>query len=111
MESWEPIESEQDVYKIIEQSVIRPQVIFKHSTTCGISAQAQYNLIEGIDLIAGQADLHYLDLLNHRAISNLIAKELHVTHQSPQIIVLKNKEVVYTSSHHSINPQKIAEKF
>jgi bacillithiol system protein YtxJ len=39
---------------------------------------------------------------------NFIADELNEIHQSPQIIVLKNKEVVYRVSHHSIQPEEIA---
>ena len=36
-------------------------------------------------------DFYYLDLLNYRSISNEIAKHLNVTHQSPQIILIKDK--------------------
>jgi bacillithiol system protein YtxJ len=46
--------------------------------------------------------------LTFRPISNLVAQELKVTHQSPQIILLKDKQVVYTSSHHAIDPAVIA---
>ncbi len=107
MENWMDIASETDVYDIVEKSAEKPQIIFKDSTTCGISAHAKERLKDGYDQIEGKADFHYLDLLSYRAISNLIAQTLGVTHQSPQIIILKDKTVVYSSSHHAISPVEI----
>ena len=45
---------------------------------------------------------YYLDLLNFREVSNEIANRYSVQHQSPQILVLKNREVVYDVSHEGI---------
>lgn len=108
MKDWTDITSAEDLRKIVEDSTQKPQIIFKDSTTCGISAHAKHRLIEDYALIEGKAGFHYLDLLGFRDISNLIAQELHVTHLSPQIIVLKDKKVVYTTSHHAINAEQIA---
>jgi bacillithiol system protein YtxJ len=108
MNSWKSVTEVQDFYTLLENSAQKPQIIFKDSTTCGISAHAKYKLEQGFDLIENKADFHYLDLLTFRPISNLIAQELKVTHQSPQIILLKDKKVVYTSSHQAINPAVIA---
>ncbi len=47
--------------------------------------------------------IYYLDLLNYRDISNQIAELTGVMHQSPQVIVLKNNEVVYTATHTAIS--------
>jgi bacillithiol system protein YtxJ len=108
MQNWKQITSEEDIYKIIEASEIKPQLIFKDSIACGISAHAKERLEEGYLLIAEKTDLHYLDLLQFRSVSNFIAQTLNVTHQSPQIIVLKNRKVIYSSSHHAISPVEIA---
>lgn len=108
MKTWIPVQAQEDFYTLLEKSSEKPQIIFKDSTTCGISAHAKYRLQEGFDLIEGKADFNYLDLLALRPISNLIAQELKVTHQSPQIILVKDKQVVYTSSHHAIDPAVIA---
>ena len=108
MKNWNPITTAQDVLTIIENSVEKPQIIFKDSVTCGISAYAKERLVSGNDLLIAKADFNYLDLLSYRSVSNFIADELNVIHQSPQIIVLKNKEVVYRVSHHSIQPEEIA---
>lgn len=107
MENWIKITSEKEVLAIIEASNNKPQIIFKHSVTCGISAHANEKLEDGNHLLEGKADFHYLDLLRYRSVSNFIAQELKVTHQSPQIIVLKNEAVAYTATHGAIDPQKI----
>ncbi len=108
MKKWIAITTAQMVDDIIEASKTKPQIIFKDSITCGISAYAKERLLAGNDLLISKADFNYLDLLAYRSVSNFIADELQVIHQSPQIIVLKNKEVVYKVSHHSIQPEEIA---
>lgn len=108
MNSWNTVTVKEDFYTLLENSTAKPQIIFKDSTTCGISAHAKYRLQQGFSLVEGKADFHYLDLLSFRPISNLISQELRVTHQSPQIILVKDKKVVYTTSHHAIDPAVIA---
>lgn len=102
MKYWNPITTEQQVRAIVERSNEKTQIIFKDSVTCGISAYAKERLMNGNDLLIAKADFNYLDLLSYRTVSNFIAEELNVIHQSPQIIVLKDEEVVYRVSHHSI---------
>lgn len=107
MNNWKKITTEDDVNTIINASELKPQIIFKDSTTCGISAYAKERLEIGSDLMTANADFNYLDLLTYRSVSNYIASELNVIHQSPQIIVIKNRTVVFKDSHHTIQPEKI----
>lgn len=108
MNDWITVTSKEDLDTLLEASTEKPQIIFKDSLTCGISAHAKDKLQRGYDLLQGKAGFYYLDLLTYRPISNLIAQELQVTHQSPQIIVVKDRKAVYTTSHHAINPAVIA---
>ena len=107
MESWKDLYSEAQIKELAEASYSKPQVISKHSTSCGISAHAQYRLASATRELSEKADLHYLDLLRYRPVSNQIATDLGVPHQSPQVIVIKNGEVVHNSSHFSIDPLAI----
>ena len=108
MNDWININNEGSIEEIIEASKEKPQIIFKHSTRCGISSFAKERIENGYDQIKGKADFHYLDLLNYRNISNFIADRLNVIHQSPQIIILKDGEVVHSVTHHSIQAEGIA---
>lgn len=104
--NWKNIESENDIEVISKHSQIKPQVIFKHSTTCSISLMAKQRLdkhtIEDIDF-------WYLDLLKLRSISNLIAEKFSVKHESPQVLVIKNGECVFDESHGAIYFEEIEE--
>ena len=50
---------------------------------------------------------YYLDLLNHRDVSNAIAEKLDVIHQSPQMLILKNGVAVSVTNHSDINSDEV----
>ncbi len=101
--SWKTIESEEEFYRAIDSSNEKPVVIFKHSTRCGISSAAKRRLSSEFHLIKDDIDFYYLDLIKYRAVSNLIADNLSVMHQSPQIILVKNKKAVIQSAHEGVS--------
>jgi bacillithiol system protein YtxJ len=106
---WKTLESLSQLEEAIAQSEVSPQIIFKHSTRCIISKMVLAQLEENLDAIPTQANLLFLDLLNHRDISNAIAMQLGVHHESPQVVVIKNGQAVFHESHHSIDAATIAE--
>jgi bacillithiol system protein YtxJ len=57
----------------------------------------------------GEMDFYHLDILRHRNLSNQIATDLDVWHESPQIIVIKNEVSVYDESHSGIRMEYITE--
>jgi bacillithiol system protein YtxJ len=73
-------------------------VLYKHSTQCGICDAA----IEEMEKQAGSGDFYYLDLLEHRDVSNAIAQRLGVKHESPQAIFLKDGKVSAVLNHRAI---------
>ena len=104
--NWIPLKEMSQLDEIVTRSHQHPQVIFKHSTRCSISSMA-LNRLEREDAPLG-TDFYYLDLLTYRTISSAIAERFQVHHESPQIIVFKNGEVVYDESHMAIQMQEIA---
>ncbi|MEY5133702.1 MAG: bacillithiol system redox-active protein YtxJ [Flavobacteriales bacterium] len=76
------------------------QLIFKHSTRCIISSMALKRLRSCTDL---PADCWVLDLLSFRSISNEIALRYHTEHQSPQLFVIRNGQVIGSTSHEGID--------
>jgi bacillithiol system protein YtxJ len=92
---------------ILQDSFQHDQVIFKHSTRCSISVLAKNRL----EKFVGSHDLtfHYLDLLNHRALSNAIADRFSVEHASPQVLLIRNGECIYDESHHAITVEDLME--
>lgn len=101
--NWKVLEDEQQLEEILETSKEKPVVIFKHSTRCGISEGAKYTLMENWDFNNEELDFYYLDLLKYRPLSNRIAETFQVTHQSPQVLLVKDGEVAFHTSHHRIS--------
>ncbi len=98
--NWQPITTIDQLEQIKSASFTKPQVIFKHSTTCSISRMA-LDRFERADA-PENVDFHYLDLLNYRSISNAIADYFQVHHESPQVILVKQGECIYDESHYGI---------
>ena len=105
--NWSPLSESSQLDTLIKLSKTKPVLIFKHSTRCGISRMALKSFEKQYDLSADQIELYFLDLLNYRALSNEIATRFHISHQSPQVIVLQNEKVVYHDSHYQISVEEI----
>ena len=106
--NWISLIDEQQLEQIKEQSKQQPVVIFKHSTRCSISSMAKNRLER--EKPADNVTFYYLDLIRYREISNKIAEEFHVHHESPQVLLIKNGECAYEESHNGINMADIAEQ-
>ncbi|WAC02099.1 bacillithiol system redox-active protein YtxJ [Lacinutrix neustonica] len=99
---WIALNQEIQLNDIEEKSKTKTQVIFKHSTRCGISRMVMNQFVTSYDT-ALDIDLYYLDLLNYRTVSNEVGYKFQVMHQSPQLIIIKNGVVVSHASHDAIN--------
>ena len=106
--NWIPLTDEEQLREIVEKSNSKPQVIFKHSTRCSISSMAK-NRLERSEVPEG-ADFYLLDLITYRHISNRIATEYNVYHESPQVLVIRNGQCVFDESHGSIHMDDIKEQ-
>lgn len=87
--------------------------IFKHSTRCGTSRMAFSMFESNFNCDLKNVHIYVLDLLAYREISNEIEARYQVMHQSPQLILIKDKNAIHHSSHHQIAPaivERIAEK-
>ncbi len=104
---WIPLTSIPQLDMIEKRSNEKLQVIFKHSTRCGISRMVINQFVDSYDFTEEEVDLYYLDLLNHRDVSNEIAAKFQVWHESPQMIVLKGGHVVHHASHSGIQAASI----
>lgn len=104
---WKTLDSQAGLEAVLSRSFEIPIVIFKHSIRCGTSSQVKDQLFESWDLNPEQVEFYYLDLITHRAVSNEIAGRLGVTHQSPQIILVKNGKAIASDSHYQISVARI----
>ena len=106
--NWIQITDECLLQEIKEKSFQQAQVIFKHSTRCSISSMAKNRLEKGDEYT--DLDFYYLDLIKHRDISSAIATKFQVHHESPQVLLIKNGECIYSETHYGINFEEIIEQ-
>jgi bacillithiol system protein YtxJ len=106
--NWIDLTSEKELKQLVEKSHDKPQVIFKHSSRCGISAMAKSRLERSI--APSNADFYFLDLINYRNLSNKVASDFNVYHESPQILIIKKGECIYDESHTAITMIEIEEQ-
>jgi len=99
---WHVLSEMKQLDTIEKESESKPVAIFKHSTRCGISRMVLRNFEKAYNLNDEQLKLYFLDLLEHRDISDAVGHRFQVVHQSPQLIVIKNGNAVAHESHHSI---------
>lgn len=103
MTPWQPLTQAEQLTDIIRESHEQPVIIFKHSTTCSISAAAKGKLErQWADAGLDEAKLYYLDLLRFRPISAEIAERFGIRHESPQLLLIQDGECRYDASHMGI---------
>ena len=107
--NWIPLISISQLDEIVASSDTKPVVIFKHSTLCSISRFALKRFEAEYDL-EDKVDAYFLDLLEHRDISNEIASRFGVYHQSPQLLLIKEGKTVYDVSHSDIDAGELKGK-
>jgi len=90
--------------EVIEASRERPVFVFKHSSTCGISA----DIFEQLGTVNG--DIHVIVVQQDRPVSNEVAERLGIRHASPQAFVLRNGVPTYHATHYGIDPAEIEKK-
>ena len=104
--SWLSLESMEQLEEMFNHSFENPVLVFKHSTRCNISRMV-LRQFENAFVLEESVAPYFLDLLEHRNLSNEIASRLGVQHQSPQLIVIKDGIAVYNASHESITVEDL----
>ncbi|RFS17992.1 bacillithiol system redox-active protein YtxJ [Emticicia sp. C21] len=106
--NWNTINDELQIEEIKQKSFERPVLVFKHSTSCSISATSLSRIERAWDADkAKNIEPFYLDLIRFRNISNKIAKDFNVEHESPQVLLIQNGECTYDASHFEIRFDEI----
>lgn len=100
-----PLNNNLEFEAILQESMRQPQIIFKHSTRCYISSSALKRMNDCIENPSASYSL--LDLIAHRDISNAIATQLNIEHQSPQAILISEGKVIKSWSHEKIDAETI----
>ena len=102
------LETEEHLDEALAASGERPVLLFKHSLTCPISANAFKELKRFVEGDA-DADVRLIVVQNARPVSQRAAEVLGVRHESPQAIVVRDGRPVWDASHFAITSKALAE--
>lgn len=96
-----PIADSGALEQLLARSHNEAVVLFKHSVTCPISSAAYREMSR-----AGN-DVAIVVVQKARDVSNEIARRTGLRHESPQAIVLRNGEAVWSASHYDITSEAV----
>lgn len=82
--------------------------LFKHSTTCPVSAAAFDEYQAFLDGEENDQTGYYLAVQDSRELSNYIAEAADIRHESPQVIFFKEGKPKWTESHWKITKNNLA---
>ena len=85
----------------------RPALILKHSLSCGTSAMA---MEEMTDLVAAgplDVDFALVRVQAARPVSDAIAMRLKVRHESPQVLLVRDGQVVWSATHWNVTAASV----
>lgn len=84
-----------------------PVFIFKHSPTCGISAQAHEEITALLADAGWRTEVCLVVVQQDRPVSNEIARRLNLRHASPQILLVQDGVVQWHASHFRVTAKAI----
>lgn len=98
-----------DLNAVWEASRENPVLLFKQSTTCPISAEAFSQFHTFLEADDSKTEAYFVKVRETRTVSDEIAEELEVRHQSPQLFLVKDRQPVWNASHDKITVDRIKE--
>jgi len=99
----------EELDQVWETSKQKPVFLFKQSTTCPISAKAFNEFNSFLDATSADFAAYFVKVRETREVSNKIAEETNVQHQSPQVLLIKDHEVLWNTSHTNITVESLEE--
>ena len=99
--NWITINTEEEVQKISNSTDYA--IIYKHSPRCMTSLMAYRKLKSEVSAASNiDVPLYIVDVISNRKESMFIASTFNVEHESPQLLVVKDGQCVFDSSHEEI---------
>ena len=88
---------------ILEQSKEKAVFVFKHSTTCPVSAYAYGEFTS----FTSPVDTYLVKVIENRSVSNEIENDLGIRHESPQAFLIANGQAIWNASHRKITKEEL----
>lgn len=96
---YRPLQTVADLDAAIASSHEQPVLLFKHSMSCGVSAEADEQVRQFLDTTGAGVLCGLVVVQRARPVSAAIVERLGVRHESPQALLLRDGRVVWHASH------------
>ncbi|WNB93119.1 bacillithiol system redox-active protein YtxJ [Bacillus sp. NEB1478] len=83
-------------------------IVMKNSTTCPVSHEA-FKEYQKFAANHENETIYYLNVQDSRPLSNALAEQTGVKHESPQVLILEGDKVVWNASHWNITNKKLVQ--
>jgi bacillithiol system protein YtxJ len=94
--------------QLLTESAAQPLVLFKHSYSCGISAEALDELVDHLKSDrARDARYAMVTVQTHREVSNAVAARLGIRHETPQALIVRGGRVIWSASHFRVTAKAV----
>lgn len=104
-----PLETPEAVDVVLGRSTERPQLIFKHSIYCGLSGMAMDELQAHLARPEPGVDYWLVTVQSGRAASDAVESRLGIRHESPQAILVRDGQAVWSASHRRVTARSLDE--
>ncbi|MFT5143795.1 MAG: bacillithiol system protein YtxJ [Rhodothermales bacterium] len=99
------LESATGLEDVLAQSELAPVLLFKHSSSCGVSFFARRE----VQLLGDDSDPSVFEIVvqKSRDLSNHVADHFGIRHASPQAILVRDRKAVWNASHGGITTDSL----
>ena len=105
--SFLPLSDPRELDAALARAAHEPVVLFKHSPTCGVSAQAHEELQDLIASRPSAPPVYLVSVRTHRPVAMAIAERFGIRHESPQVLVVAGGAVRWHGSHFRVNGREL----
>ncbi len=84
-------------------------LIYKHSTRCPISSMARKQ-VERFQEKHPTLQVYRLDVVENRSLSDHVAENWGVRHETPQILIIQGSELLWSGSHFEVTLAQLEQK-
>lgn len=102
-----PLSDVDELEAAIAESNERPVLVFKHSRNCGVSCEALDELHDHVGRADASASYRIITVQSHRHLSEAFAARFGIRHETPQAILLRNGQPVWSASHFRITARQL----
>lgn len=93
-----PVKEAGELDSLLDEPLV---VLYKHSPLCGLSDIAAREIREFMEANPA-VPVYQVDVIRSRPVSQEVERRLSIRHESPQVFVIRDGEVVWHGSHRSV---------